>query len=932
MASPLVLTTSSHILTFHPSTKASSGGLIDTPFYILERRADSAVDPLACPYSSESSPSADTGNCSESSPQRSDSDSSSSSSCPKSTDLTVHDTITIDEDALDTDRLYLKLQDTEIGSIPKDDATTLAEFLMAWRDALATLEEQVNLAAGKPDQDPLSSDYVSTRLMQERDAFVDLCTVPIRLITWNLHGEIIAENLRPLLFGSSVLSESGETQDPSIFLIGLQEADPLTATTLSTKQATVSRWSELILSTLGSSYVTTASSELLGMVLLMFVHRKLAPLISDVQLSSTGTGVLGYWGNKGAVCIRFTLGENYIAGTSGVEFAVLNMHLSSGINTAAVERRRWELSAFGRRLELPRFNGTLFRKTRNGGKNRNELLFQNGDLVDEFDERSLDDDQQRERFFASTSSSVDNNDDYEAQVKNVTSSMTETSVSEIDPLSSVVAGSKDGDSSASSTPPSIDDSENAATMSTTSTSVTTAAMVNSDNVGPEREINSIVFVLGDLNYRLEMERRDVETLVSKRDYRALLFWDQLSNEIKEQNILVGFQEGPISFPPTYKYDIGSVKAFDSSEKARIPAYTDRIFYTPYPSLAQLDYESFPQYISSDHKPVAATFELRTMLVDIDKRSQIVKRLLHDMDARENESRPKVEVESTELVCPDMKALSVITKSVKFKNFGNTQVSWLIERLDGSTLEIEEVEGTLPPGASHNIRVSLPVPIRITEISEIFILRIVNRQDYFITLTGNVLPSCFGASLEDMIRKPNGARNGYINAQSGPQLNIPCEIWKCVDYLSPRLTKNIFRPQGDEVVGQLIRDWLDDGTDFDAQILDSLENDGNKGVHSVAEQFLTLLRLVDGGIIPEEAYDTVIRGADGVSLIFEAMPRINVNTLIFIAAFLKQVQQTVIDFDLILELFDKALIRMPPNAKDKPRYKRRRFEFYRAFIG
>lgn len=45
-------------------------------------------------------------------------------------------------------------------------------------------------------------------------------------------------------------------------------------------------------------------------------------------------------------------------------------------------------------------------------------------------------------------------------------------------------------------------------------------------------------------------------------------------------IFRGLQEGPISFQPTYKFDKGVADplAYDTSEKRRVPAWTDRIFF------------------------------------------------------------------------------------------------------------------------------------------------------------------------------------------------------------------------------------------------------------------------------------------------------------------------------------------------------------------
>lgn len=39
-----------------------------------------------------------------------------------------------------------------------------------------------------------------------------------------------------------------------------------------------------------------------------------------------------------------------------------------------------------------------------------------------------------------------------------------------------------------------------------------------------------------------------------------------------QAAFVGFEEGPLIFPPTYRYDVGT-DSYDTSEKSRIPAWT-----------------------------------------------------------------------------------------------------------------------------------------------------------------------------------------------------------------------------------------------------------------------------------------------------------------------------------------------------------------------
>ncbi|OCK78602.1 DNase I-like protein [Lepidopterella palustris CBS 459.81] len=60
---------------------------------------------------------------------------------------------------------------------------------------------------------------------------------------------------------------------------------------------------------------------------------------------------------------------------------------------------------------------------------------------------------------------------------------------------------------------------------------------------------------------------------------SLLPHDELHQQQKARKAFHdGWQEGPIEFLPTYKYDIGSVGVFDSSEKKRSPSWCDRILY------------------------------------------------------------------------------------------------------------------------------------------------------------------------------------------------------------------------------------------------------------------------------------------------------------------------------------------------------------------
>nr|XP_033206446.1 inositol polyphosphate 5-phosphatase E isoform X3 [Bombus vancouverensis nearcticus] len=140
-----------------------------------------------------------------------------------------------------------------------------------------------------------------------------------------------------------------------------------------------------------------------------------------------------------------------------------------------------------------------------------------------------------------------------------------------------------------------------------------------------------VFWCGDLNFRLAQPREEVIQWVTDacfpQQLPVNLHKDQLKTILSEGAVLRGFEEAPITFPPTYKYDPGT-QNFDSSSKQRTPAYTDRILFkgkghtrgyirrVSYESsnsykdgvIECLIYDSVPSICTSDHKPVWGVFK------------------------------------------------------------------------------------------------------------------------------------------------------------------------------------------------------------------------------------------------------------------------------------------------------------------------------------
>lgn len=122
--------------------------------------------------------------------------------------------------------------------------------------------------------------------------------------------------------------------------------------------------------------------------------------------------------------------------------------------------------------------------------------------------------------------------------------------------------------------------------------------------------HEICILNGDLNYRIDTMSRDtVVHAVKVNNLAKLLERDQLLAS-KRKNPwfrLRTFNELPITFAPTYKYDVGTDN-YDTSEKKRAPAWCDRLLYRGHGRITQLDYQRHEVRVS-DHRPVTGMFEI-----------------------------------------------------------------------------------------------------------------------------------------------------------------------------------------------------------------------------------------------------------------------------------------------------------------------------------
>uniref|UniRef100_A0A1I7T023 IPPc domain-containing protein n=1 Tax=Caenorhabditis tropicalis TaxID=1561998 RepID=A0A1I7T023_9PELO len=120
----------------------------------------------------------------------------------------------------------------------------------------------------------------------------------------------------------------------------------------------------------------------------------------------------------------------------------------------------------------------------------------------------------------------------------------------------------------------------------------------------------VVLWVGDLNFRVTVENdvdwRNPENIQDKI-YDEVLKTEELATH-KANKAFDGFNEAPIRFPPTHKFDPDSDNYVISTPK-RIPSYTDRVLYrTRNESWIQpIKYDCMRGPSPSDHKAVLLTF-------------------------------------------------------------------------------------------------------------------------------------------------------------------------------------------------------------------------------------------------------------------------------------------------------------------------------------
>uniref|UniRef100_H0ZX01 phosphoinositide 5-phosphatase n=1 Tax=Taeniopygia guttata TaxID=59729 RepID=H0ZX01_TAEGU len=669
----------------------------------------------------------------------------------------------------------------------------------------------------------LRDTIVKSQLVQKEDSYTHIQNYRVFVGTYNVNGQSPTESLQPWL--------RCDAEPPDIYCVGFQELDLTKEAFFFNDTPKEEEWFKAVTDSLhpDAKYakVNVKLVRLVGIMLLLYVKAELALNISEVEVETVGTGIMGRMGNKGAVAIRFKFHNTSVC--------IVNSHLAA--HTEEYERRNQDFKDICSRMQFCQSDPNL------------------------------------------------------------------------PPLT----------------------------------------------IGK----HDVILWLGDLNYRLEeLDVAKVKQLVEEKAFLELCQYDQLKRQMKANAAFEGFTEGEISFQPTYKYDAGS-DDWDTSEKCRVPAWCDRILWKGQ-RVAQLSYRSHMALKLSDHKPVSSVFDVGVKVVNEELYRKAFEEIVRSLDKLENANIPSVTLSRREIHFEDVKYMQLQVERITIRNGQVPCQFQFISKPDEETYCKEWLTANPSKGfllSDAEITVELEVFVNKStatrlnsgeeKLEDILVLHLVNGKDYFLSITGNYLPSCFGSPIHTLcyMREPiqdmsaESIRRLTLMpvdmsddpAQDEKPMDIPKELWMMVDHLNRNASQqeDLFQQPGLRSEFEQIRDCLDKGM-YDTFL-------GSN--HSVAEALLLFLESLPEPVICCRFYSSCLESASNYGLscqIISDLPACHKNVFEYLMAFLRELLKNSgknhLDVNILASVFGGLLLRPPPgHAAPDVAAKRKAQQFIRQFL-
>ncbi|XP_058675706.1 type II inositol 1,4,5-trisphosphate 5-phosphatase isoform X2 [Ammospiza caudacuta] len=646
----------------------------------------------------------------------------------------------------------------------------------------------------------LRDTIVKSQLLQMQDSYTHIQNYRVFVGTYNVNGQSPTESLQPWL--------RCDAEPPDIYCVGFQELDLTKEAFFFNDTPKEEEWFKAVTDSLhpDAKYAKVKLVRLVGIMLLLYVKAELALNISEVEVETVGTGIMGRMGNKGGVAIRFKFHNTSVC--------IVNSHLAA--HTEEYERRNQDFKDICSRMQFCQSDPNL------------------------------------------------------------------------PPLT----------------------------------------------IGK----HDVILWLGDLNYRLEeLDVAKVKQLVEEKAFPELCQYDQLKRQMKANAAFEGFTEGEISFQPTYKYDAGC-DDWDTSEKCRVPAWCDRILWKGQ-NIAQLSYRSHMALKLSDHKPVSSVFDIGVKVVNEELYRKAFEEIVRSLDKLENANIPSVTLSRREIHFKDVKYMKLQVERFTIRN-GQVPCQFeFISKPDEKTyckewLTANPCKGFLLSDAEITVELEVFVnkstATRLNsgeeKLEDILVLHLVRGKDYFLSVTGNYLPSCFGSPIHTLcyMREPiqdmsaESIRRLTLmpvdmsdeSVEDERPMDIPKELWMMVDHLNRNASQqeDLFQQPGLRSEFEQIRDCLDTGM-YDTFL-------GSN--HSVAEALLLFLESLPEPVICCRFYSSCLESASNYSQscqIIADLPVFHRNVFEYLMAFLRELLKNSgknhLDVNILASVFGGLLLRPPP---------------------
>jgi inositol polyphosphate 5-phosphatase INPP5B/F len=435
--------------------------------------------------------------------------------------------------------------------------------------------------------------------------------------------------------------------------------------------------------------------------------------------------------------------------------------------------------------------------------------------------------------------------------------------------------------------------------------------------------HDIVMVAGDLNYRVNLSYETAVRLAAPPgggccDVDALLREDQLVKEMKSlHSPWRGFVDFVPTFPPTYRYDMGTC-IYDTSEKKRVPSFTDRILYwSRKPKLGDRIsvgvLTSLQEVISSDHKPVQMLGTIPVRVSVAAKREAVVATL-----------REKVTKAGLDKLTAAQTTLSDgqldfgvqefhhcrAQRSLFLMNKGECTASFRVfrqqtEASQGMWLRVSPQSSHVLPGDSVELNVEVVLekqslrwtamwlPYRgqaSVRIKSNIIVHVFGGPVHVVECVTVVQPSVFGNTLDNVIRlESNACLDAYAMA-TPPDVSktvvkprLPKELWYMCDAIMKRgpKTAGLFTEAGAPETCAELMSFLDRNNKTIPEEFP---------VDAIATCVLVFLSSLQESIVPAPLYQSAlsaIRTGGKVPLFFvqQQLPPLHANVFLYVMSFM-----------------------------------------------